>query len=105
MTDEKIKIVVDEDLEDLIPSYLDKRIAEIDIINACLQKQDYTTIRQIGHDWHGTGESFGFSYITESGIKMNQAAKDKNNEEIHKILIDFEKYLNILDITFESFDE
>ncbi|MBU3917108.1 Hpt domain-containing protein [bacterium] len=100
----KIKVVIDEDLEDMIPSYLQSCRDNMVIIVQCLKTNDYAHIRNIGHDLHGSGASFGFEFITEAGKQINQGAKNKDHKVITESITDLETYLNNLMIDYQSLE-
>ena len=52
---DKIVIHVPVEVEDLIPSFLKKRRKDIRLMREALARQDYESIRVIGHDMKGMG--------------------------------------------------
>ncbi len=101
MTTEKIIVTIDEDLEDLIPGYMDNRRSDIKNIEAALLGNDLETIRIIGHSMRGSGGGYGFDPITDIGAAIEQAAKDANNEEIKTQTKALADYIDNIEVVYE----
>ena len=71
---EKIIVNIDPDLEDLIPGFLNNRVKDVVSINELLDKQDFDSIRILGHSMKGAGGGYGFDEITAIGDKIEIAA-------------------------------
>ena len=99
----KIIIQVDSDLEDLIPGFLENRHRDITSILDALRRNDYNSIAKAGHTMKGVGGGYGFDAITAFGGAIEQAAKQKDSEEIEHCLNELSSYLQRIEIVFESF--
>ena len=99
-TDGKIVVLSDPDMEELIPGYLENRWEDIRVTTESLEKNDYETIRVLGHDMKGTGGGYGFDAITLIGKSLEQAAKDQNQDEVRKIVQDLTDFLNRVEIIY-----
>ncbi len=97
----KTVVRVDKDLEDLIPGYLENRQKDIKSILICLGREDYESIRIIGHSMKGSGGGYGFDEITALGKSIEDAAKEKNYEAIKKNAYELSIYLESIDIIYE----
>lgn len=73
-----IEVEVEDDLQELVPGYLDKRRGELAVIEEALVGADFATLRRIGHDLKGTGGGYGFDAISDVGRALEQAAKDQD---------------------------
>jgi len=51
---DRITVVVEEDLRELIPGYLENRRKDITTIREALAGSDYETIRSLGHKMKGS---------------------------------------------------
>ena len=100
--EEEIVIVVDEDLSDLIPGYLENRQKDVTQILACLDQGDYETIRSMGHKMKGSGGGYGFNAITEIGGTIEEAAKQFSEETIRKQTALLQHYLQKVKVVFKS---
>ncbi len=101
MTTEKIIVAIDEDLEDLIPGYMNNRRSDIKNIEAALLGNDLETIRILGHSMRGSGGGYGFDPITDIGAALEQAAKDANNEEIKVQTKALADYIDNIKVVYE----
>lgn len=95
-----IKVVVDADLADLIPGYLDKRRQDIGKIEEALNRGDMEAVRIIGHSMAGSGGSYGFDEITRLGRTMEKAAKENEGVILRDALRDLQSYLSRVVVEF-----
>ncbi len=98
--DEKIVVNVDSDIEDLIPGFLENRQQDVKSIYDALEKEDYETIRILGHSMKGAGGGYGFDEITDIGRSIEESAEGKNQEEIKKWVINLSNYLDRVEIVY-----
>jgi HPt (histidine-containing phosphotransfer) domain-containing protein len=91
---------VSSDLEPLIPKYLNNRRLDIEKASRMLLDNDMEPIRIIGHTMKGNGASYGFSYISELGERIENAAKEGNSTSIDAALKEFEEYIDTVQIVF-----
>ena len=98
--DEKIVVNVDSDIEDLIPGFLENRQEDVKSIYDALEKEDYETIRILGHSMKGAGGGYGFDEITDIGRLIEESAEGKNQEEIKKWVINLTNYLDRVEIVY-----
>jgi len=99
--DEKIIVQVDAELEDLIPGFLENRRKDVKTLEQALGKGEYETIRKLGHTLKGAGGGYGFGTITDIGRSLENAAKEKNDEEIRKWVGELSNYLQSVEVVFE----
>ena len=99
---EKIIVHVDPDLEDLIPGYLENRKKDIESITEALKKDDFETIRILGHSMKGSGGGYGFDAITDIGDFLEQASKNKDSIEIQKQANELSTYLKQVEIVCQD---
>ena len=95
---ERIIVHVDEEIEDLIPGFLDNRRKDVNALQEALSNGDYETIRTLGHSMKGAGGGYGFDAITDIGSSLENAAKQKNTEEIRKRINELEDYLERVEV-------
>lgn len=96
-----IIVKVDSDLEDIIPGFLQNRQSDIEAILEALDKDDYESIRILGHNMKGAGGGYGFEVITDIGSAIEQAAKNNDADEIKRSLDELSTYLEQIEIVFE----
>lgn len=94
------KVIIDKDLEDLIPGYLENRKKDIVSIENALPKNNFDEIQNLGHRMKGSGGGYGFQEITEIGKTIEDAAKEKNTTQIKNSLDQLKDYLNNIEIEY-----
>jgi len=98
---EKIIVHVDPDIEDLIPGFLENRRKDIKTIEETLASNDYKTIQRLGHTMKGAGGGYGFDKITDIGLHIENAAKEKNADEIRRQTNELLNYLENIEVVYE----
>jgi HPt (histidine-containing phosphotransfer) domain-containing protein len=98
---EKIVVQVDADLEDLIPGYLQNRQQDAESVLQALDKQDFETIRVLGHTMKGTGGGYGLDAITEIGRTLEEAAKSRDMAVIRQGAAALLAYLQAVEVVFQ----
>lgn len=96
----KFTAIVDEDLRDLIPGYLENRRKDIKDIHAALDRNDFEVIRALGHKMKGSGGGYGFDEITEIGRACEEAAKQSQAQEIREQVHRLQDYIDNVAIIF-----
>ncbi len=96
----KIIIHADIDLEDLIPGFLENRCKDIVEIERLIAAGDYETIQRLGHSMKGCGGGYGFDEITDIGMQIEQAAKEKNTAKIRTQLEILSRYLDGVEVVY-----
>lgn len=94
-------IHVDPELADLIPGFLDNRRKDVAAMRAALERNDYETIRVLGHSMKGAGGGYGFDGITEIGASLEQAAKRADAEESRKWVDELSRYLDRVEVVYD----
>ncbi len=98
---DKIIVVVDADLKDLVTVFLDEWKQDIDPMRKSLEDEDYETIRKLGHNLKGVGGSCGFDAITEMGASLETAAKEMKFDLTGKTIDLLSSYLDRVEMVFE----
>ena len=98
---ERIIVIVDAEIEDLIPGFLENRRNDVTTLEQALAEGDYETIRALGHTMKGAGGGYGFDAITDIGSSLEQAAKERNAEEIQRRVGEFADYLERVEVDYE----
>lgn len=99
--EKEIVVVVDEELSDLIPGYLENRRKDVAQIISCLEQEDFETIRSLGHKMKGSGGGYGFDAITEIGRTLEDAAKQSQEEVIREQTALLQDYLLKVKVVFQ----
>ena len=101
--DKKI-VIVDSDLEDIIPGFFEDWNKEVKSMQEALEKGDYEFIRSIGHNMKGIGGACGFDDITDIGRSLEEAAKVMDNVRIEKTFDKLSTYLKQVEVVYEQSD-
>ncbi len=101
MSDEKIMVSVDEDLEELIPGFLKNRTADVQLLKEAIEADDIGKIQSIGHSLKGVGGGYGFDALSELGAKIEIAAKEKNVSEIKTLVEEMADYMARVEVVYE----
>ena len=97
---DSITVEVDEDLEDLIPGFLENRKNDTHKISDFVQNQDFAEIQSLGHSLKGVGGGYGFDEITRLGAEIETAAKQEDSETIKALNEQLSQYLNAVNVVF-----
>jgi PAS domain S-box-containing protein len=96
----KMAVVVDIDLKDLVPAYLQSRLRDVETLREALSREEYETIRILGHSMKGSGAIYGFDAITEIGMQIEQSAKENNRTDIDQLLHKLSDYLEHVEVVY-----
>ena len=102
MSDEKIVINIDIDLEDLIPGFIENRQKDILKLEQAIEEQDFETLRSIGHNLKGVGGGYGFHDMTTFGAAIEEGAKENNLETINENIKKLSHYLANVEINYQE---
>ncbi|MDD5095186.1 MAG: Hpt domain-containing protein [Dehalococcoidia bacterium] len=98
---EKITIIVEKDLEDLVPGFLKNRRTDVKSMTEALAQGDFDKIRVLGHSMKGSGGGYGFDAVTDIGRVLEIAAKESATEELQKQIRELEIYLDRITVVYE----
>jgi len=101
MSSESVIVIVDRDLEDLIPGFKERRRKDVVNLRSSLAAGDMENIRITGHSMKGTGGSYGFDEISTIGAALESAAMGGQDARISEIIDHLESYLERVEIRFE----
>ena len=98
---EKITVNVDSDIEELVPGYLENRRKDIESFEDSNGRDDFESIRILGHSMKGSGGGYGFDQVSEIGGSIEEAAKAFDVKIIEEQIANLEDFLNRLEVVFE----
>ena len=102
MSEDKIIVHIDIDLEDLVPGFLENRQKDLEILEKVLQENDFESLRSIGHNLKGVGGGYGFLEITEIGAAIEESAKAANLEVASENIKKLSYYLSHIEVIYEE---
>jgi histidine phosphotransfer protein HptB len=100
MSDEKIIIQVDPDLEELIPGFLENRSLDVEKLQSALDDNDFENLTSIGHSIKGVGGGYGFYLMSELGENIETAAKENNIDALRENINRLDGYLKSVEVEY-----
>lgn len=98
----EVVVYVDEDLEELIPGFMENRKQDIVLINEQLENGNLSEIQRLGHSMKGSGGGYGFHEISTIGKEIEEAAKNGNRSQISKMVTYLSEYLTQVKIVYQE---
>ena len=101
MNENDCKVIVQKDLEDLIPVFMRNRHKELDSLRVALAAADFEQLRQLGHRMKGVGNSYGFTHVSTLGKYIEDGARSGDRASLQARISEYEEYLSKVQITYE----
>lgn len=101
---ETLTVYIDEDLEDLIPGFLENRHLDVKVIEKLLDDAEFAEIQRIGHSMKGSGGGYGFDEISQIGKRIEEAATAGNIDKISSLARSLSQYLQNVQIVYTEED-
>jgi CheY-like chemotaxis protein len=101
----RIKVSVDPDLQELIPSFLQHRRQEITLLQEAFARSDYETIGKLAHTIKGVGGGYGFKRLSEITESLELAVLHRNSSDIQNELSALVDYLARVEVVYEAVPE
>lgn len=86
MDRDPIAIGVDEEIIDLLPTYIANRWTDIETAGKALQDRDFEVLRRMGHTMKGSGGGFGLAEVARVGQEIEASAKEGDSARIAQLL-------------------
>jgi len=90
---EKSPIIIDKDIEELIPGFLNERIEQCHIALQELKKGNYDEVGSIGHNLKGAGGLYGFDFISHCGEEIENSVQSGNYRDLSAKFHELIEYL------------
>lgn len=87
------EVVVEADMADLIPGYLQSVSKDLGAIRVAAENRDAETIRKKAHNLAGSGGAYGFSEIRRVARAIESCAKAATIGEVFELVGGLERYL------------
>ena len=100
MSEDKIIVQVDQDLEDLIPGFLENRVADVQKLKEALSNTDFEILRSIGHSIKGVGGGYGFDLMSELGADIEASSEVNNADQVAEKINQLEDYLKRIEVEY-----
>lgn len=98
---EKLIVVIDKDLADIVPGYLNNRQNDVVQIPQALAQENFHALQIIGHRMKGSGAGYGFDRISKIGLHLEEAAKARNVQKMESLANELDDYLDRIEIIYE----
>ncbi len=99
---EKEVVIVDVDIEDLIPSFLENRADEVGAIRKCLSESNFKEAMRLGHGMKGAGAGYGFDEISVIGKIIEDASKQEDAPAVEAAVSRLARYLSVVEVVYEE---
>ncbi|MHB1193640.1 MAG: Hpt domain-containing protein [Longimicrobiales bacterium] len=93
MDRDPIPIGVDEEIIDLLPTFIANRWKDIEIAGKALQDEDFEALRCMGHTMKGSGGGYGLAEVARLGQEIEAAAKEGDSARISHLLETLQDFL------------
>jgi len=93
-------IVVDAELEPLMPAYLRNRKEDLVQIQALLREGDFAQLAKIGHKLRGSGGGYGLDFLSGLGKRMEEACAAGDGAAIEAQAAELREFLETVVIEF-----
>ncbi len=97
-------LVLDADLEDLIPSFLERKRGEVDELRGQAEARDAEQVRRVSHRLKGSFGMYGFEQAAQLCRRIEVAAEDAKLDEVPLHLGALAAHLDSISIKFEARD-
>lgn len=94
----KIQVRPEPGFEDAVPRFLQNRQADVRVITAALERNDFEQIRILGHNMKGTGEGYGFPEITVFGSLIEAASSARQTDGVRLQIAALAGYLSRVEV-------
>ena len=101
MNENDCKVIVQKDLEDLIPVFMRNRHKELDSLRAAVAAADFEQLRQLGHRMKGVGNSYGFAQVSDFGKYVEDGARSGDRSALEASIAGYADYLAKVEVAYE----
>lgn len=77
----------------MVKRYLDRRGADLESITAALSERRFEVISNLGHQWKGNAENFGFPQLAHFGRNLESAADASDVNRITSLIGEVRVYV------------
>ena len=96
----KEKLVIDSDLADLIPGFLENRKKDVSTLRNHLSTKNFSEIKLLGHKMKGTSGGYGFNTMSQIGLQLEDAAANSNEDKIERLIEKLVHHLDNIEVSF-----
>ena len=96
-----MKVVVDAELEEIFPAYLNNREKDMAELKSSLLAEDFEQMRHIGHKIVGNAAGYGLESLSDYSRQLEESAKKGNLSGCKDAIKNMEGFLSTLELVFE----
>ena len=96
----KFTVVIDPDLEEITPRYMEIRRDELAKLEQAVSSSDHEAVRILGHKLKGTGASYGFDKLTRLGMAIEISGQKKDFAAASSLAAEVRSYLENVEIVY-----
>jgi HPt (histidine-containing phosphotransfer) domain-containing protein len=96
----KIRVQVDSQLQEVLPVFLKNREKDIRSLELSISKLDFEAIEVIGHQLKGAAGGYGFFDLGKIGATLEKAASKRDIFEVQRSLEAYKNFMKEVEITF-----
>jgi len=100
VSEERITVTVDRELESLVPTFLANRRGDVGRLRDLLANGDFAAIQSLGHNIRGAGGPYGFPQVSVLGAAIESAAAAHAAPPIAGAANDLERFLDRVDVVY-----
>jgi HPt (histidine-containing phosphotransfer) domain-containing protein len=100
----EFNIEIDEDLEDIVPGFLENRKKDLIELQTFLKDKNLKEIEKIGHKVSGSSGGYGFHELGNIAKEMEKLAMEDQINGLESLISDFEKYITNVKVTYVNMD-
>ncbi len=89
------------ELRELAPRFLVHRRGDVDRLHEAIDRDDFETVRTIGHAMKGSGSAYGFDEITTLGDEIERLARSENAVALAAAVTRLTEYLDAVEVVFD----
>ena len=82
----------------LLFTYLERRKADLSLLDDHLGNQDFASVVDIAHKIYGSGSTYGLDEVSRLGGKIEDAATRQDSSEVRDLLNQLTTYLERLQV-------
>lgn len=97
-------IEIDEDLEDIVPGFLENRKKDLVELQKFLNNKDLSEIEKIGHKVSGSSGGYGFHDLGLIAKEMEKLAMENTIDGIGELIEKFESYITNVKVKYKNMD-
>ncbi len=97
-------VEIDDDLEDIVPGFLENRKNDVLELQNFYEKREFKEIERIGHKVSGSSGGYGFHQLGKIAKEIELSAGEENEEKVRKLITDFIDYVDNVEVKFIKVD-